>query len=103
MSARSQAEPRRWKLKACPDCGNALTAFALCEHQRAGDGPTGIDFEKLVLVAAREDRAVAADIEAVAQILEAQYAKEHDGLTVDDFKPEAREILAAVFSEVADA
>lgn len=104
MSARpqAQAEPRRWELKACPDCGNAQTAFALCEHQRAGNGPTGIDFEKLVLVAVREDRALAADIKAVAVVLYAHYIKEHDGPTVDDFKPEACEILAAVFSEVAE-
>jgi hypothetical protein len=43
-----------WALTVCPDCGNHLTGVSLCGHQRGGDGPTGIDFSKMVPVAAVE-------------------------------------------------
>jgi hypothetical protein len=126
MSVQSQAEPRRWTLTVCPDCGNHLTGVSLCGHQRGGGGPTGIDFSKMVPVAVREDRAVAADIEATAKAMYDSKGKPH-GRFVDDtsrpgiriyrsfeweelttiakatFRVHARAILAAVFREVADA
>lgn len=40
--------PRTWTLTVCPDCGNHLTGVSYCGHQRAGTGPTGIAFDKLV-------------------------------------------------------
>jgi hypothetical protein len=54
---------KTWTIKICPDCGNHTTSFVLCEHQKGGDGPTGIDFDKFQAV-----EVVAA--EPVADLLE---------------------------------
>jgi hypothetical protein len=67
MDEPETASPRRWTLTVCPDCGNEQTGFALCEHQRGGDGPTGIAFEKMLPVRVIEEEPV---LDLVERLLE---------------------------------
>jgi hypothetical protein len=63
-------KPREWTLRVCPDCGNETTGFSLCEHQKGGDGPTGIDFDKIVPVRVIEAEPVEREREEMLDLIE---------------------------------
>ena len=95
MSGQSQAEPRRWTLRG------ARLERVTAERIEPRD-----QLEALERVKLREDRAVAADIEAVAQALverDLGASRISKGPICAGYKDAARHVLAAVFSEIEDA
>ena len=70
MSGQEREALREWELRVCPDCGNHLTAFSLCEHQKDGDGPTGIDFDKFTFVRVLEAEPVEREREEMLDLIE---------------------------------
>jgi hypothetical protein len=101
MSVQSQAEPRRTWTFCCVSCGNDMShgPTAICTVDLVGK-------HQWVRVDLREDRAVSADIEAVAEALRgldngawSSMSEEYRDL----YRDRAHVLLAAVFHEVADA
>jgi hypothetical protein len=62
--------PRTWTLTVCPICANEKTAFSLCEHQCAGDGPTGVDFDQFIEVEVVEKAPTEAERERMLDVIE---------------------------------
>jgi hypothetical protein len=67
--------PREWTLTVCPICGNHLTGFSLCSHQKGGDGATGIDFDNMVPMRVLEAEPVGRERDELLDVLEGLLVK----------------------------